>query len=230
MMTNVKRKKNTSSPTHHDLTAVTKLQRVNAPKQARTEKRLREILQALENLLDGCAFDEITLPDIAKQAKCGIASIYARFKDKRSILVALHESIQERQIEEINESITLERHENLSFDESTFLICQHLNTYYLENGNRLRPAYLPGDREIYDRLSTAMHHASIRINSILLPKVMGSNLTKRILEKRLDMAISSVFALLQQRMVFDQPLLEKRFPVQNTAKELAMLIKTCVST
>src|SRR5215468_1105873 len=110
-----------ATPKAHDLERIVKLERVNAPKQARSEKRLQDIIQALEELLDGRAFEEITIPDIAARAGCVPASIYARFKDKNSILVALHESIRDRQLAQIDETMRMERHEHLTLDESVLM-------------------------------------------------------------------------------------------------------------
>ena len=53
-----------ASPKAHDLVGIVKLERVNAPKQARSEKRLQDIIQALETLLDGRAYGDHD-PEIA---------------------------------------------------------------------------------------------------------------------------------------------------------------------
>lgn len=208
----------------HDLERIVKLERVNAPKQARSEKRLQDIIQALESLLDGRAFEEITIPDIAARAGCVPASIYARFKDKTSILVALHESIHNRQIAQIDETMRLERHEQLSLDESILTIFRNLARYYTRHRNLLRPAYLLGDSEIYERAAALIRHASERIATIVRQKAKSGPSD---LDKRIDLGTRAVYALLQQRMVF-HPLPTGRYPPANDdemAAELALLFK-----
>jgi len=195
------RRRNAKTPAQaHDLDVIVKLERVNAPKQARSEKRMQDIIQALEGLLDGRSFEEITIPDIAARAGCVPASIYARFKDKASILVALHESIRDRQIAQIDESMRAERHEHLSLDESLMVILRGMARYYSRNRNLLRPAFLLGDDEIHQRAAGAMRHASERIAALVRQKTkLGP---PEWLDKRVDLAVRTAYALLQQRMVF----------------------------
>ncbi|MCP4620893.1 MAG: TetR/AcrR family transcriptional regulator [Bradyrhizobium sp.] len=201
-----------------------KLERVNAPKQARSEKRLQDIIQALEKLLDGRAFEEITIPDIAALAGCVPASIYARFKDKNSILVALHESIRDRQIAQIDETMRMERHENLTLDESVLAIFRSLARYYSRNRNLLRPSYLLGDDEIYQRASASMRHASERLAAIVRQK-SKSPVTD--LDRRVDLAVRAAYGLLQQRMVFQQQAPGRYQPADDDemAAELALLFR-----
>ena len=184
----------------HDLKPIVRLERVNAPKQARSEQRLRDIVLALEELLDGRTFEEITIPDIAARAGCVPASIYARFRDKTSILVALHESIRGRQMATIDESMRLERHEHLSLDESIFKIIHNLTRYYSRQRNLLRPAYLLGDTEIYERASALIRHATENVATIVRERLKSE--AGDALERRVDLAMRSIYALLQQRMVF----------------------------
>lgn len=230
-MQKTKQRKSAQGSKPHDLSVMVKLDRVNPPKQARTEKRLQEIVQALESLLDGRSFEDITIPDIAEKAGCGTASIYARFKDKKSILVALHESIRDRQIAQINKSADAERHKNLTFNESAFAICQDIVTYYARNKNFLRPAYLLGDREIYERHAAVMTHASERITSLLMSKVPKRSEPKVQIEKRLDLAMRAIFALLQQRVVFDSRYPGRFAPEKDdaVAAELALLFGLSLS-
>lgn len=212
----------------HDLEPIIRLQRVHAPKQARSEQRMQDIIQALEDLLDGRTFEEITIPDIAARAGCVPASIYARFRDKPSILVALHESIRDRQIANIDESMRLERHEHLSLDESIFKIIHNLTRYYSRQRNLLRPAYLLGDEEIYERASALIRHVTDRIAAIVRHRVKTAD--QDALDKRVELAMRSVYALLQQRMVF-QNVPTGRFTPEGdeaTARELDALFRQIV--
>ena len=217
-----------ASPKAHDLVGIVKLERVNAPKQARSEKRLQDIIQALETLLDGRAYEEITIPDIAARAGCVPASIYARFKDKTSILVALHESLHNRQLAQIDENMRLERHAQLSLDNSIFMIFRNLARYYTRYRNLIRPAYLLGDNEIYERGAATIRHASDRIAAIVRQKTKGG---PHDLDKRVDLGTRAIYALLQQRMVF-HPQPTGRYPPADDdamAAELVRLFKRNLS-
>jgi len=213
----------------HDLSGIVTLERVNAPKQARSEQRLQDIIQALEALLDGRAFEEITIPDIAARAGCVPASIYARFRDKNSILVALHESIHNRQMAQIDENMRPERHAGHSLDESIYLIFRNLARHYTRHRNLLRPAYLLGDAEIHERAANLTRHASERIAAIVRDKTKTGSHDQ--LDKRVDLGMRAVYALLQQRMVF-QSLATGRYMPGNDeemAAELALLFKRNLS-
>ena len=217
-----------ASPKAHDLVGIVKLERVNAPKQARSEKRLQDIIQALETLLDGRAYEEITIPDIAARAGCVPASIYARFKDKTSILVALHELLHNRQLAQIDENMRVERHAQLSLDDSIFMIFRNLARYYTRYRNLIRPAYLLGDNEIYERGAATIRHASDRIAAIVRQKTKGG---PHDLDKRVDLGTRAIYALLQQRMVF-HPQPTGRYPPADDdamAAELVRLFKRNLS-
>ena len=119
-----KPKARTSSKSH-DLEAIARLDRVMAPKQARSTESMQRILLALEQLLERKSFSEITMAEIEAQSGCGIATIYARFRDKDSILAALHESISERYKAGIDEA--------RSMRSTGFIVCC-AQTMYIESG------------------------------------------------------------------------------------------------
>ncbi|MDI1266523.1 MAG: TetR/AcrR family transcriptional regulator [bacterium] len=213
----------------HDLERIVKMERVNAPKQARSEQRLQDIIQALESLLDGRAFEEITIPDIAARAGCVPASIYARFRDKTSILVALHQSIRDRQLAGIDETMRADRHAELSLDESIFKIFRDLAKYYTRHRNLLRPAFLLGDTEIYSRVATNIRHTADHIAGIVRQK---SKQTPPDLDRRIDLATRAAYALLQQRMVFHPQPASRQAPAsdEDMAAEMTLLFKRNLSS
>ncbi|MDI4231262.1 TetR/AcrR family transcriptional regulator [Bradyrhizobium sp. Arg237L] len=181
------------------LAAISKLARVNAPKQARSEQRLADIVQALNVLLDGRSFDDITIPEIAARAGCVPASIYARFKDKRSILVALHESFRNQQVAQIEESLSTDAHKDLSLDDSIRLILRNLTRHYSRRQHMLRSTLLLDDQEIYEGAGALIALVSTRVSAILRQKLPKRRIMS---EERVDLAVRSVVALLQQRLIF----------------------------
>src|SRR6218665_1092065 len=78
----------------YDLEVIGRVEGVVAPKQARSSAVLQRILRAMDSLIHEKEFDAITIPEVAALAGCGMAAIYSRFKDKGSILAALHESLR----------------------------------------------------------------------------------------------------------------------------------------
>lgn len=181
------------------LAAVSKLARVHAPKQARSEQRLADIIDALNVLLDARAFDDITIPEIAAQAGCVPASIYARFKDKRSILVALHESFRSDQIAQIQKGLSLEAHKDLSLAGSLNVILRNLTKHYARRRQMLRSTLLLDDQEIYEGAGGLIAIVSTHVAAILRAKLPPKQAPD---DRIIDLAVRSVFGLLQQRLIF----------------------------
>ena len=64
---------------------------VRAPVQKRSREALARIYDAVNLLLEGKVFDQITLAEIAAQADVAIGSIYQRFENKDGLLWALYQ-------------------------------------------------------------------------------------------------------------------------------------------
>lgn len=69
----------------------TPLVSVATPKQARSEKTLRRLLDAGESLIEERGISEVSIADIARRARSSVGGFYSRFKDKDQLLIALHE-------------------------------------------------------------------------------------------------------------------------------------------
>ena len=69
--------------------------RVTPPLQARSKRALDAILAAVEALLEERSFDRIGMAEIAARAGVAVGSIYARFADKQSLLIGMHDRIHE---------------------------------------------------------------------------------------------------------------------------------------
>jgi len=64
---------------------------VVAPKQRRSERTLRRLLDAAERLIEEKGLAEVSVPDIARRAGSSVGGFYARFRDKNELLRALEE-------------------------------------------------------------------------------------------------------------------------------------------
>lgn len=62
-----------------------------APRQARSERSLRRILDAAESILETKDFDEITVNEIVREARSSVGVFYSRFPDKAALLHVLDE-------------------------------------------------------------------------------------------------------------------------------------------
>ncbi len=214
----------TGNESARGLSALVETGLVNAPKQARSEQRLRQIVRALEQLLDGRSFDEITIPDIAREAECGVASIYARFKDKRSILIALHEKMLARSLLLADELTNPTHHTNFTLAQSIHWICERVVAYNFRYRNILRPAQQLDDPTMRQRYSTVIAHSSTRFAELLARQ--SEPLPCRDPEQRADLAVRTLFALLHQRLIFqfDAPGRFTKEGNEATARELAFVL------
>ena len=64
--------------------------------QARSQETLERILDAAEEVISERGFDNATVSEIVRRGKSSVGSMYARFNDKDSLLVCLHERFCEQ--------------------------------------------------------------------------------------------------------------------------------------
>jgi len=130
---------------------------------------------------------------------------------------------------QIDENMRTERHAELSLDESIFMIFRNIARHYTRHRNLLRPAFLLGDREIYERAANLIRQASDRIAAIVRQKTKAASHDQ--LDKRVDLGTRAVYALLQQRMVFHPFATGRNMPANDDemAAELALLFKRNLS-
>jgi hypothetical protein len=109
------------------------------------------------------------------------------------------------------------------------MIFRNLARYYTRQRNLLRPAFLLGDSEIYERAANLMRHASEGIAAIVRQKTKAGSHDQ--LDKRVDLGTRAVYALLQQRMVFHPFASGRHMPGNDDdmAAELALLFKRNLS-
>ena len=69
---------------------------ITPPLQERSAKTLERIVEATEELLRTKSFEDVTIREIVRRAKCPIASFYARFKSKDDLLPHLYERYDAR--------------------------------------------------------------------------------------------------------------------------------------
>ena len=210
-------------PNPHDLEAMVRLDRVTAPKQARSTESMHRIVRALEELLERKSFSDITMAEIETRSGCGIATIYARFRDKDSILAALHESISERFRTRIDDSTDPARWAGRSVEEATLAIARGLVAHYARHRNLLRAVLLLDDVEVNERGASMIRYASERIQALV-----ALNDSSEAYLRRLDLGTKAAYALLQQRLLF-HPIQTGRIAADDKqlAADLAFLIGRC---
>lgn len=75
-----------------------KVEWVRPTHQARSQETLERILEAAEEVVSEKGFESATVSEIVRRAKSSVGSMYARFNDKDSLLVCLHERFCEQAV------------------------------------------------------------------------------------------------------------------------------------
>ena len=115
---------------------------VQEPLQDRSRRTLEKIGRAVEELLATRSFDDISVNDIVRRARCSIGSFYARFASKDDLLPYLYERYDADLRPRIQARAAPSEWEHLSFRETVALVVGHTVDMYLERRHLLRAVAL----------------------------------------------------------------------------------------
>jgi AcrR family transcriptional regulator len=94
--------------------ALSRLEWVRPPQQARSRETLVRILDAAETLLATRSFDEVSVSDVVRHAASSVGSFYSRFPDKEALLHALQERFVAEASATVDAALAPERWEGAS--------------------------------------------------------------------------------------------------------------------
>lgn len=191
---------------------------VTAPCQQRSQQTLERILAALGELLAKKSFDEISMVELADRAGCSVTSIYARFKDKWSMIAALHESFRDDALARIDTFMAPERWRGATGDAILAAAASALVEAYHEHRHLMRAVLLTDDAGVYARAFSVEQFAADRLIQVL-PAPTGAAATA--LRRRVRFAVRVAMATLQQVVLMEAS--RKRATHENAelARELA---------
>jgi AcrR family transcriptional regulator len=171
-----------------------KVEWVRSTHQARSQETVERILEAAEEIIAEKGFDNATVSEIVARAKSSVGSMYARFADKDSLLVTLHQRFCEQAIATTDAALDPVRWEGASIGEiMSVAIPFVVHVYQLKRG-LIRAFIVRGstDRQFVERAGELGRVISERLISLLL--------ARREEIKHPDPALAVDFGL---RMVFD---------------------------
>jgi AcrR family transcriptional regulator len=171
---------------------------VTAPRQQRSQRTLERILAALGELLSEKSFDQISMVELAERAGCAVTSIYARFKDKWSMIAALHESFRDDAISRIDSFLAPERWRGAPADEIIAATTAELVAAYHEQRHLMHAVLLTDDAVVYSRAASVAHHAAVRLAQVL-PASAGA--ATAVFRRRVEFGVRVVIATLQQSVL-----------------------------
>ena len=104
-----------------------------APQQSRSRQPLTRIIEAAEALFAERGYDGTTVNQIVSKARCSVGGFYARFKDKESLFLYIHDRQCDLLIQRINFLGDLARAENASLET---VVRQSVRALFLFAGQR----------------------------------------------------------------------------------------------
>lgn len=174
--------------------------RIRAPRQIRSAQTMKRVLDAFESLLENRPYEAITIADITAKSKTGAGSVYARFHDKRSILVALHERTSGRALAFWEDLYDPSKWVESTLDEALASTIRGSLKWYFEHRNVIKAALLLNDRHIYERVYSSFKPGTQQLAFLLQDKVPGLNRIEA------NMAAARIFrlttAVFQQMTIF----------------------------
>lgn len=124
---------------------------LSPPRQARSRESMSRVLEAFSALLRDRPYDRIRVDEIAARAGTSTSSIYARFKDKRAILMVLHVDVAERALEHHKNLCNPRRHKSKPVSVMMSDIASGFRQWYITNRNFLHAILTTDDEAAYTR-------------------------------------------------------------------------------
>lgn len=154
------------------MTATT--QWLNEPRQTRSEKTLRSILDAAEELLSEGYFERATVQEVVRRANVSVGAFYSRFQDKEALFHILHERLLSDVADRIAEITAPERHSGSDLRTVVHSMVRDTAATYSERRGVLRALalYARGDCEpvFAERAQRVNRIAMERIEALLIQR------------------------------------------------------------
>ena len=111
---------------------------VRDPLQLRSRETLERLAAATERLLEERTFEEITIGDILREARCSSGSFYARFAGKDALLPYLYERYDALLRPRIEARLASAPWREMTFREACAALVHAMVEMYLERRNLMR--------------------------------------------------------------------------------------------
>jgi len=176
------------------------LQRLRPPRQVRSRESQERVLDAFAAMLEKQSFESITMADLARRAGVAVTSIYARFADKRALVLALHERHYAETAQRMDTLLDPRRWEGASLETMAGTIVSRIVGHMLPRARLLRAALLVADPDLETRAAELMRRGSDRLAALLRQRLR--HLPQRERDRTVDFAMRAVLAVVQQRLLF----------------------------
>jgi len=180
------------------------LRTVAGPKQARSERTLKRLLDAAEALIKQKGHAAVSIPEIARRAGSSVGGFYARFRDKGELLRAL----EERHFLELSRRVEALADPRRWQDAPTSRIVEAAVAELVSSTRERRhmiAAFLV--RAIEDPV---IREGGLRFRRTVEERISGLLLTRRAEMNHpdpalaIDLGIQTAFALMQQHVLIEE--------------------------
>jgi AcrR family transcriptional regulator len=154
---------------------------------------MTRILDAFEGLLRNRPYAQLMINDIAREAKTGAGSIYARFRDKRSILLAVQDRLRNRARDYFAELYDSGCWSDDSLEKALERVVRGNLAWHRQHRNIIKSSLLMDDHDILEAISNAFSPMNLKFALLIrhhmpaLTKAAAIDSAARIL--RITMAV-----------------------------------------
>jgi AcrR family transcriptional regulator len=180
------------------------LHSVAAPKQRRSERTLRRLLDAGEALIEEKGLADVSVPDIVRRAGSSVGGFYARFRDKNELLRALEERFFGELLARVDALCRPERWQGVALPEIVRACVALLVSTFRERQPLIR-AFLFRGLQDPDFMGDALRfrrRVSERIAELLLGR--RAEIAHRDPELAIELGVQLAFGLMHQFVVFGE--------------------------
>ena len=180
------------------------LRTVNGPKQARSERTLKRLLDAAESLIKEKGHAAVSIPEIARRARSSVGGFYARFRDKNELLRAL----EERHFIELSQRLEVladaRRWENASTTSIVEAAVAELVTSTRERRHMIAAFLVRAIEDPIIRAGGLRFRRSVeeRISALLLTR--SAEMEHPDPPLAIELGIQTAFALMQQHVLIEE--------------------------
>jgi AcrR family transcriptional regulator len=128
---------------------------------------MSRILDSFEGLLRTRPYEKLKINDIAREAKTGAGSIYARFRDKRSILLAVQDRLRSRAREHFAELYDPACWADTSLKRALERVIRGNLAWHRQHRNIIKSSLLMDDSDILEGISNAFAPVNLRFSFLI---------------------------------------------------------------
>jgi AcrR family transcriptional regulator len=202
---------------------------IRAPRQQRSQRTMDRVMKALEELLDEKPFERITMIELAQRSRTGTSSIYARFKDKNSLVLGVHGRLTETVFPCLRKLTDPSRWEGKPLDLMLSASIDAVVKFYRQHSHIVRAALLVDQPFVYERQRQVLQFASDSFTALMIGLLPSEN--RKSTEQAVETAVRIVSAVMHQTLIFQSgPLIRKAISDKDLVRHLTIAVSALVKT